>query len=231
VCGRIAIHSDPVRCVQRFGVEQTVAAGWPRQERYNIHPVDRPGELEGSYVPVIRELEGRRYAHNFLWGPVFKMRDGWKRVINAKLERLQESPLWRQAVKAGRFGIVPADGYYEWEKRASGPKQPYFVRRRDGEPMALPALWGSSPIEPDGAKESTCVIVTTNPRGGIEKIHSRMPLEIPADLFGDWLTGRCDLRELQAVDPTPEWEWWPVSRRVNNPRADGAELIERVEAS
>ena len=59
-------------------------------------------------------------------------------VINARSEtapalarfaRLLSSPLGR--------GVLAADGYYEWEEKS---KQPYFVRRSDGEPMLLALL-------------------------------------------------------------------------------------------
>jgi len=66
----------------------------------------------------------------------------------ARFARLLSSPLGR--------GVLAADGYYEWEEKS---KQPYFVRRSDGEPMLLALL-----VERGGV-------------GGGEEEPSRRPLE------------------------------------------------------
>jgi putative SOS response-associated peptidase YedK len=178
------------------------------------------GELAGGVVPV--------FCH---WGALVKIQGRWKRLINAKLDRIDSSRLWRPAFARGRRGIVVANGYYEWQQRRDGPKQPYYVCRRDGRPLTLAALYGHSPVKPRGEPEDTCVIVTREPGGGLEAIHHRMPLEIPDSLLESWLDPAhpVDPETLAALDPAAEWRWWAVSTRANNPAHQGADVTEPVD--
>ena len=57
--------------------------------------------------------------------------------------------------------LFPADGFYEW-KRDGGRKRPYFVRPRDGGPIAFAGLWETW-IGPNGEEMETAAIVTTRP--------------------------------------------------------------------
>jgi putative SOS response-associated peptidase YedK len=177
-------------------------------------------EAAGGVAPV--------FCH---WGALVKIQGRWKRLINAKLDRLDSSRLWRPAFTRGRRGIVVANGYYEWQQRRDGPKQPYYVCRRDGRPLTLAALYGHSPVKPQGEPEDTCVIVTRDPGGGLEAIHHRMPLEIPDSLLESWLDPAhpVDPQALAALEPAAEWRWWAVSTRANNPAHQGADVIEPVE--
>jgi hypothetical protein len=69
-----------------------------------------------------------------------------QKMINARAETIAEKPAFRSAFRARRC-IVPASGFYEWHRRGGGPKQPYLIRRRDGEPLVvrcrqkLPSGW------------------------------------------------------------------------------------------
>jgi putative SOS response-associated peptidase YedK len=69
-------------------------------------------------------------------------------------------------------------------------------------------------------------------------IHDRMPVLIPEEAWERWLDpSRTDgeaLAELKGLlVPTPEGELelYPVSRRVNDVRNDGPDLIERIPES
>ena len=59
--------------------------------------------------------------------------------INARAETVHEKPLFREAF-AKRRALIPATGFFEWQKRADG-KQPYRFRREDLEPFAFAGLW------------------------------------------------------------------------------------------
>lgn len=55
---------------------------------------------------------------------------GPREPINARSETIAEKPTFRKLV-SGRRCIVPADGYFEWQKISSKVKQPFFFRFPD----------------------------------------------------------------------------------------------------
>ena len=61
--------------------------------------------------------------------------------------------------------LIPADGFYEWEKRESGGKLRTSPHHADGSPLALAGLWGSWK-NPEGERVTTCSIITTPQRTG-----------------------------------------------------------------
>lgn len=69
--------------------------------------------------------------------------------------------------------LVPADGFYEWEKKG-GRKQPHYFGVKDFRPFAFAGLWqvwnkGDEPL-------LSCVILTTDANEMLAKIHNRMPV-------------------------------------------------------
>jgi len=60
-------------------------------------------------------------------------------MINARADTVASKPSFRSAFKRRRC-LVPADGFYEWQKAGKG-KQPFFIHRKDEEPFAFAGLW------------------------------------------------------------------------------------------
>ncbi len=162
--------------------------------RYNIAPTQS--------VPVVRAGEGQGQNQRSLgmmrWGLV----PSWakdmtiaSRMINARGETVAEKPAFRKAFRSRRC-LVPADGYYEWQKE-NGRRQPYRVTRRDGAPMAFAGLWerwkalsdsgGSNPVSAGDLVE-TFAIVTTAASESVGTLHHRMPVVVEPDDFETWLT-------------------------------------------
>jgi len=74
--------------------------------------------------------------------------------------------------------LVPADGFYEWERQGRR-KQPWHIRMREARPFAFAGLWDRwQPAE--GAPIETVTIVTTVPNTLRGRIHDRMPVILPA---------------------------------------------------
>ena len=99
-----------------------------------------------------------------------------------RAENLTSSSTHKRAF-AKRRCIIPADGFYEWEKVPGRKlKQPWFFRRRDGEPLAFAGLWEvwHDPNEGDDAPRiRSCVIITTEPNDVVRPVHDRMPVVLP----------------------------------------------------
>jgi putative SOS response-associated peptidase YedK len=220
MCGRFAFYSPHEAVVRLFGL----GADAPEIEpRWNIAPT--------QYVPALRaDAAGQRSLSLLYWGLV----PGWAkekaigaRMINARAETLAEKPSFRNAYKRRRC-LVLADGYYEWQ-RSGSLKQPWYVRLASGEPFAMAGLWERWRDPATGAPLESCTIVTTTPAAAIAHLHDRMPVILSPESYGIWLAP--DREQSEAIDrllgPTGlALVASPVSRRVNDARNDGPDLVE-----
>jgi putative SOS response-associated peptidase YedK len=214
VCGRITQRLSAAELAEYFEAESLEIAPQPR---FNLGP---------SQQAVVVVVEGgRRVLASYHWG----LAGPWEGAtpINARAETVAGSGLFRKAFRDYRC-IVPADGFFEWQ-HASGGRQPFFVRRRDGAPMALAGLWlpTASP-----ASRPTFTILTTRANSLVAALHDRMPVVLAPETWQTWLDQGMDReRLLRLLRPSPpaELESYAVSRRVNDVRNDGGRLIEPLE--
>jgi putative SOS response-associated peptidase YedK len=222
MCGRYTLHHKPKEIEERFDVD-------PDQEllspRYNIAP--------SQIIPVVRHRESREMA-GLKWGLIpFWAKDpkiGYN-MINAKAETLAEKPSFKQAL-AKRRCLIPADGFYEWQKRGKGPSQPIYVRRRDSGLFAFAGLWETWK-SPEGETIESCTIVTVEPNELISKFHHRMAAILSRDDESAWIDPEskvADLLGLLRPYPSDELEAFPVSRAVNSPKSKEPSLIAPIEA-
>ncbi len=137
--------------------------------------------------------EGRRLVAAFRWGLVPSWADDLKigaRMINARAETVVDKPAFRTAFRQRRC-LVPADGYYEWRRHPEDPKrrQPYLVRRRDGEQLAFAGLWERwrDDADPDAPAVRSVAIVTTRINEALSGLHDRMPVVVDPGAWAEWL--------------------------------------------
>ena len=219
MCGRFTLATSADEIADLFDVSDLPDL----KPRYNIAPTQD--------VPVCRVAEGRREVSELHWGLVPFWADDKKignRMINARGETAASKPAFRAAFKYRRC-LIPADGFYEWKKEADG-KQPYRIRRKDNAPFAFAGLWEQWSDE-DNQKLESFTIITCDAADWVEDLHSRMPVILDRDNFGFWLdTNNEDydaLEELLVPYPRADlMTYEPVSRDVNSPANDRAELIE-----
>jgi putative SOS response-associated peptidase YedK len=220
VCGRYAFFS-PAEAVRRvFELDELP----PLEPRYNIAPTQ-------DVAAVRAGEEGRRSFAILHWGLVpkwAKERAIGNRMINARSETLDEKPAFRDAFRKRRC-LVLADGWYEWQAAAGG-KQPWFVRRKDGMPLAFAGLWERWKDPANGSMLESCTIVTTDAAESLRKIHERMPVVLDAADWDRWLdtafSDTAKLSELLVPFDSKALEAWPVGREVNTPKNEGPGLIE-----
>ena len=228
MCGRYVSVSSPALLVERFGVDEIRT---PQLEpSYNVAP--------RADVPVVAERHGERVLDVVRWGLVpswAKDRSIGDRLINARGETLTTSNAFKRAFERRRC-IVPADGFYEWQAlEGKRTKQPWFFRRRDGEPLAFAGLWEiwHDRAEGDDAPRlRTCTIITTTPNELLAPIHNRMPAVLAEHAWDTWLSvenrDTASLSRLIAPMPEGELEAWTVSTLVNKADNNGPELLDRV---
>ena len=218
MCGRFAFYSPAEATAALFGA---TADGGERKPRYNIAPTQNLAALRAA-------ADGGLELVDLHWGLVpFWASDPsiGNRMINARAETVAEKPSFRNAFRKRRC-LVLADGFYEWRKEGDG-KVPYFITRAVDEPMAFAGLWESWSDKETGESLQTATIVTTAANEFMAELHQRMPVVLTPELTPKWLDTEDDLL---GVYPglCPPLKAWPVSRNVNNPRNEGADLIEPV---
>jgi putative SOS response-associated peptidase YedK len=148
-------------------------------------------------------------------------------LINARADTINDKPSFRGAFRHRR-ALMPADGFYEWKASASGPKQPYFIRRRDRALFAMAAIWDDW-LPADGSELQTCAVVTTEANATLTPIHHRMPVILDPKDFALWLDPATPVKELQALmAPAPDdlMEAIPVSPDVNRVANDSPHLLD-----
>jgi len=228
MCGRFAAATPPDELPRYFAVHEVAES--LLEPRYNVAPTDD--------VAVVVEREDTRRLDVFHWGFVpFWAKDPsvGNRMINARAEGLADSNAFRRAFERRRC-IVPADGFYEWRKvPGQRKKQPLYITRRDGEPLALAALWEVwTPKDDAGDPQPlySCTIITGEPNDLVAPVHDRMPVILPPGAWERWLAR--DYHDVDALagllTPAPAelLQMWAVPSDVSTVGNDGPHLIEPV---
>jgi putative SOS response-associated peptidase YedK len=216
MCGRFAFYSPSEATAALFGVDASIAV----EPRYNIAPT--------QYIAAIRDVEGTgRELAMFRWGLVpFWAKDPaiGNRMINARAETVAEKPSFRAAYRQRRC-LVLADGFYEWKKEGES-KTPYFISLASGESFAFAGLWEQWSAKESDESIQSATLITAEANDFMSKVHHRMPVVLQPETADRWLAGDDELLD-EVASNSPEFRAWPVDRRVNNARNEGAELIVR----
>jgi putative SOS response-associated peptidase YedK len=240
MCGRYANSTSTADLAAEFDVGETfgddVAPSW------NIAPTDPvravverpPRPIEGAPADPGAE----RQLRTMRWGLVpswAKDRKIGARMINARTETVTEKPAFKAAA-ARRRCLLPAAGYFEWEKTALG-KIPYFLHAPGGRPLAfagLYELWRDHERADDDPDRWlwTCTVITQAATDALGHIHDRSPVIVPPALWSGWLDCSADdpevARRLLDEMPVPVLEPRVVSTAVNSVKNNGPSLIEPV---
>lgn len=223
MCGRYTSFTPVEELARYFGVEEVVAEDLGA--RYNVAPTD-------PVYAVARHGGGLRLG-TLRWGLVPPWADDLRvgsRLINARAETVAAKSAFRQAF-AHRRCLLPADGFYEWQPgEGDGARQPWYTRRRDGQPMALAGVWETwRPANGDGERVVSTAIVTTAANETLAPVHHRMPVVLPAEAWPVWLDpDNHDVDTLsRLLVPAPEELLVPVAVAplVNKVANDGPALV------
>lgn len=186
--------------------------------RFNIAPtsniyfahMDKAGEMELDY--------GRWWLVPFFAKELPKAA-----MFNARIETLETSGAYREPFKSKRC-LIPADGYFEWTTSPDdGKKDPWLLQLPDGAPFSFAGLWAHN----DKLGITSCTIITAPAVHHISHIHSRMPIILNREAYGDWLdTGiQADAAKAVLLDGQidDQLEYRRVGREVNSSRYDGTD--------
>ncbi len=221
MCGRFTNKAKP----EQIKAEFKVGAKNPNlfQTRYNIAPA--------QMIDVVFEPETERILSQLKWGLVpswSKDASTSKGLINARAETLTEKPSFREAFKSHRC-IIPASGFYEWQKKGTGAKQPFYFYLNDKEVFGFAGLYEEWLDKQTGELLETCTIITTEANEVLKPVHERMPVILRAENYDEWLDSKGKntdkLQKLLVPYSADEMDSHAVSKSVNVPDTDSDELI------
>ena len=188
--------------------------------RYNLAPTQD--------VPVMTN-NGQKRVELLRWGLIpFWAKDeaAGDRMINARAESVAEKPAFRKSLERRRC-LIWADGFYEWKAGPAG-KVPLFSAGRTSGPLPSRAS-GTAGSRPSGMEIQSCTIITTSANALMAPVHDRMPVILPREAWAAWVSLDAqradDMTALLKPYAGDDMEAYPVSRAVNNPRNEGADLI------
>jgi putative SOS response-associated peptidase YedK len=219
MCGRFTLRTPARDLVEIFELLREPELS----PRYNIAPTQN--------VAVVRQDGKSRQLSLIRWGLV----PAWSKdpkagppIINARSETIATKPSFRTAFKRRRC-LIPADGFYEWQKKAdSKTKIPHYIRMAKDRAFAFAGLWETWHGN-DGSALDSCTIVTTDANDLMRPLHDRMPVILPEENFAQWLDPKNEnAPELEALlrpYASNEMTAFPISTMVNSPRNERPECI------
>jgi putative SOS response-associated peptidase YedK len=224
MCGRFQATTSAAELARVF---KTTGPLPNLQQRYNAAPTQ-------SLPTVLRDREsGERRLEALRWGLIPYWAKDAKiaySTVNAKAETVATAPAFRDAFKRRRC-LVPADGFYEWQKGEGKTKQPYRFAMADGTPFAFAGLWERWKEPASGETVRSFTIITTTPNALCAPVHNRMPVILGAGDYQAWLgevpASGDALRALLRPFPAERMAAHTIGPRISKVKNDDATLIER----
>ena len=177
MCGRFVLETPLKATAEIFNAQ--MAESLVTVPNFNIRPSEN--------ISVLVSNSGKRKLGQMRWGFVphwYKSVADGPLLFNARAETLAEKPAFRDACRKRRC-LIPADGFYEWEKKVGSKSKPFYVRRSDRQQMIFAGIWQFSDDRED--RVPTCTIITVPASEQISGIHNRMPLLIDPSDWAGWL--------------------------------------------
>jgi putative SOS response-associated peptidase YedK len=231
MCGRFVSTASPERIASYFDAVADVDS---LGENFNVAPTQ-------DIYAVVTGPDGVVRVQAFHWGLIpswAKDRKIGSKMINARSETLADKPAFK-GLFAKKRCLIPMDGFYEWKAASpDGPldakgkprKQPMFISRLDGEPLAVAGLWTAwkDPTDPAARWLHSTTVVTTSANDTMSPVHDRMPVIVPASRWAEWLDPAnhdiAALNELFEARNDGILTMHPVSTDVNNVRNNRPDL-------
>jgi putative SOS response-associated peptidase YedK len=140
---------------------------------------------------------------------------------------------------------MPVSGYYEWQIKEDGSKQPFYINAGDQGMLALAGIydWWLDPTKkPDDPSRwlLSFAILTKDAAEPLAPIHERNPILLSSSSMAAWLdpdnledaehTTQDLLNELanESDEIAGQVEFWPVGIEAGNVRNNSPELISRI---
>jgi len=223
MCGRYRLTAKERYIAEHFDLDDEVSAA----PRYNIAPTQSAATIRQDPKQPSRVLSLMRWGLIPSWA---KDASIGARMINAVAESAPEKPAFREALSRRRC-LVPADGFFEWQKLGGKEKQPFNFGMADDSLFAFAGLWDRW-RDPAGQHINSFTILTTSANALVAGIHDRMPVILRPEDYELWLDpGLTDPRGVAGLLKPFDarvMKKYPVSTRVNRAENDDPECIREV---
>jgi len=157
------------------------------------------------------------------WGfvPPWAKEGQFKRpLFNARSETIWEKPSFKNLIRRYR-GIVPVNGFYEWQKQGSS-RIANYITLKDSQAMGLAAI-----IQSHSDGYSQACLITTDANTQMQPVHNRQPVIIKQEDMDLWLNDDNPDNVNRCLEGLPDgaFEIRKISDYVNNARNDGPECL------
>jgi len=175
-----------------FQLEHDFVLNWKEEDNYDGYYA-----VSGFAHPKLPIITAEKKFSFFNWGLIPAWVKDWEtakklriQTLNAQSETIDSKPSFRNAVKEGRFCVVPLNGYFEWHHHSNGEKYPFFIYPKSEKFFFCAGLYENWKDNASGNLLSTFTILTTQANARMEKIHNskkRMPVILNMDRAKLWL--------------------------------------------
>lgn len=218
MCGRFTLDIDE-RFYPRFKLERVIFDFPPN---FNVAP--------GQSTPIIIKEE-ERGIKMMNWGflpPWAKDVTDKFRPINAKVETIDQKNTFKSALLKQRC-IIPANGFYEWEKTQEG-KQPWYFYPKDDNYFAFAGIFSIWKGHGENDPFYSYTILTRQANALVNRVHERMPLILTQMQEDIWLDkgNVSNALELVRAEQEIDISLHKVAPLVNSPQNNFPDLIKSI---
>jgi putative SOS response-associated peptidase YedK len=209
MCGRYDLH-DYDELTERYALPPNVSV----RPNYNVAPTHIMPTITDQGTTMMR------------WGLIPRWAKDEKigyKLFNARSESVFEKPIWKGIIKKHRC-LVPANGFYEWQKQEDG-KQPFYIHLKDDDLMMFAGVWETWKHE--DKEWATYSILTTTPNKEMKDLHDRMPVILNQETYDQWLGAdrEEDIKPLLQPLQDGSLAMFEVSKDVNVTKTNDERLI------
>lgn len=166
-----------------------------------------------------------RYIHLLTWQQIVNLYRLTLPGRSTRADRSRMAPTYRDPFRSRRC-LVPASGWYEWQKIDAKRKRPYHMLPK-ASPFAFAGVYDV--WKGDGGRAITgFAIVVTDAAPSIAKIHDRMPVVLDDAQFDEWTRGTPGQAAALMKPYAGEMEIWEIGADVGSVRNNRPELLERM---
>jgi putative SOS response-associated peptidase YedK len=216
MCTRYSLHK--LEALQRVLAEFGLALPKELKPHYNL-PLT-------TIAPAITRQKGTTALAPLAFGVLLPPKDAATKPLllaNARSETMLAKGAFKDAAQHRRC-LVPADGFFEWEKQGAA-RLPHYFHRADDAPFFFAGLWRAETAHTPPA----FVLVTTQPNELLAPIHDRMPVLLDGERARAWLGDEPlpepALRELCAPFPAARMASHRVHPRMNSARYEAPDCV------
>jgi putative SOS response-associated peptidase YedK len=135
---------------------------------------------------LIDDAQGGHMAVPMVWGfEGFGSRKGV--IFNARRETAPQKSFWRGSLEQ-RHCVIPATGFYEWQRGEVSAKQKYCFCLSDTPLLYMAGIFTSGSSS-KGTELARFSIMTAEANESVADIHNRMPVVLRINQLDDWLAG------------------------------------------